>query len=81
MGWEMEYTSPKVSIVARHREPHPRGAVLTGFRAYRRIALRMPGAAWLAPLLYLPGVAWVGERVYRRIAPHQRIECAAPAAK
>jgi len=41
----------------------PQGTVLTGFRAYRCIAWRLPATAWLAPLLRQPGVAWVGERI------------------
>jgi predicted DCC family thiol-disulfide oxidoreductase YuxK len=57
------------------------GAVVTGFRAYRWIALRLPATCWLAPLLYLPGAAWAGERVYRRIAAHRTIACSVPSVR
>ena len=56
----------------------PGGAVMTGFRAYRWMALRLPATCWLAPFLWLPGVAWAGERVYRRIAAHRTISCSVP---
>jgi hypothetical protein len=32
----------------------PQATVLTGFRAYRWIACRLPATCWLAPLLWLP---------------------------
>ena len=59
----------------------PQGTVLTGFRAYRWIAWRLPATCWLGPLLWLPGVAWVGERVYRQVAAHRAIACAVPSAR
>jgi len=59
----------------------PQGSVLTGFRAYRWIAWRLPGTCWLTPILWLPGVACVGERVYRRVAAHRAIACAVPSVR
>jgi predicted DCC family thiol-disulfide oxidoreductase YuxK len=54
----------------------PQATVLTGFRAYRWIAWRLPATCWMAPPLWLPGVAWAGEHVYRRIAAHRTVSCA-----
>lgn len=42
--------------------------VLSGFRAFRWLAVRMPVAWPLVPLLYLPGAGWIGDRVYEGIA-------------
>lgn len=58
-----------------------RGQVLTGFRAYRWIASRLPATVWMAPFLYLPGVVWAGEGVYRRIAVHRTTSCAVPSTR
>lgn len=49
----------------------PSGRVSGGFRAFRRLCLRLPLLMGLVPFLYLPGMGWVGTRVYRWVALHR----------
>jgi uncharacterized membrane protein YphA (DoxX/SURF4 family) len=50
----------------------PRGKKLTGFHAFRWLALRLPATFWIAPLLYLPGVSRAYGWIARK-APSGRI--------
>ncbi|MCS6866930.1 MAG: DUF393 domain-containing protein [Gemmataceae bacterium] len=42
--------------------------VLSGYRAIRWIAWRLPLTSPLAPLLYIPGMLWLGQRAYLWLA-------------
>jgi predicted DCC family thiol-disulfide oxidoreductase YuxK len=52
------------------------GRVFKGYDAYRAVALRLPLAVWIAPLMALPVVSHVGRRVYRQVADNRwRTSC------
>jgi predicted DCC family thiol-disulfide oxidoreductase YuxK len=51
------------------------GAVLSGFHAFRSIALALPVLWPIVPLLYAPGARVVGPRIYAAVA-RRRSTCA-----
>jgi predicted DCC family thiol-disulfide oxidoreductase YuxK len=62
---------PQSALEERLHVVTPRGRVLTGFFACRRLAPAIPILWPLAPLLYVPGVSILGVRVYDIVARHR----------
>lgn len=48
------------------------GTVYRGFKAVRKIGLKLPLTAPFALLLYLPGINILGEKIYEFIAKNRR---------
>jgi predicted DCC family thiol-disulfide oxidoreductase YuxK len=76
---------PKLRRDACLREMHvvtSDGRLLAGFDAYRSLAISLPLAWPLLPLMYIPGVPQLGRRSYRAIAARRNTTtCAIPAAR
>jgi predicted DCC family thiol-disulfide oxidoreductase YuxK len=65
---------PGISHDAAMRDMHvvtADGRIYRGFDAFRSMAVAMPMAWLILPLLYIPGIPWLGRRIYRRIADNR----------
>lgn len=62
---------PEKLLEQMHVVVPDRSQALSGYRALRWIAWRLPLTLLLAPLLYIPGMLWLGNRVYGWLARHR----------
>lgn len=53
----------------------PNGETFAGFRALRRVMLRLPVTWPAVPLAWAPGAAFAGGRLYRWVAQHRKASC------